>query len=548
MRRENLVIKDWLTYKPYNAPTNVDLFYLKLAKKVKATIEPYYQAAFEGLNIEDDLNAFCCFLTCYFEDKISRTNIYNTFVKLHTQLYEQHLPFFAIEDEEYFVEDIYEEDIQILIWYFLNLLNKEWFLSPHSKIITILAEEVYNIFDEAFEEAPENERLKNIFTFKPLQPENAYYDFRDQLYIFYFQNYLFYPDIGVFLSDNYENIVTHLKNEEENHSGMPLDQMVNYVVNEFHIRSVHNRHTKLLNLNSAEWFAAFLGEDHPFYDTIRKVKNWVSGDFLYKGHDEQYIFLDHIATDHRINLARVSYEPIENFKEVDNMAALGMVQWNDEWWFSGNARITEFNADFILDCKNSTEQRMAFAEIIDTEIDNEFNEIFNSAFRRFNKGSDLAFLAVNEVNEFLKDFMAFHNDLRAEATEEKLEESLKRARSKGYFGGDKKVDLDFGDRMDAALIYASPSSGLEINTQVCGAFPLKNNPYYEEADLEFSVKRLIQSQAASKELTLYCLENFGDQFTFLENEENRYLKDNLDFVMRFCKGEKYYPKRTVAAV
>lgn len=551
MRIENLIVIDWLVFKPYDTPNNVDLYYFKLAKKMKSIIKPNYEAGFLSLDIEGHLNAFCCFLTCYFEDKISRTNIYNTFVKLHTQLYERHLPFFDIEDEEYFVEDIYQEDIQVLIWYFLNLLSEDWYVSPRSKIINTLAKEVYALFDEAFEEAPENERLKEIFTFKPLQqmqPENAYYDFRDQLYIFYFENYLLYPDIGIYLYKCQKEIVINLKNKDSDQLIMPLPQMINYVINEFNIRCVHNHRTKLLNLNSAEWFAAFLGEDHSFYETISKVKNWVTGDFLYKGHDEQYIFLDHIATDHRINLSRVSYEPISNFKEVDNIATLGMIQWNDEWWFSGNARISEFDADLILDCKNSTEERMAFAEIIESEVDNEFNDIFRKAFKRFNKGSDLAFLPVNEVNDFLQDFMAFHNDLRAEATEEKLEDSLKRARSKGYFGGDKKVELDLNDSIDAALIYASPSSGLEINTHACGAFPLKENPYYNEVDLEDSVKRLIQSQAASKELTLYCLENFGDQFTFLDNEENRYLKDNLDFVMRFCKGEKYYPKRTVATV
>jgi len=547
-----IYIKDWLDSKPYKNPSNVDTYYLKLANSVKQKIEGYYILDFEEFDLMEHSNAFCCFLTGYFEDKISQLNIFNTFVKLHKDLYNKYLPFFEIGEDEYFEDDIYLEDIQFLIWYYFNLICKEFYLKPPSKYLKIIALEVYNIFEEEFETAQENKRLKEIFTFESLLQLTAgdeYYEFRDKLYVFYFQNYLFFPDIYAQIDEGQKEIFDYVESEMkdmEPEDRVDLIHIATETANDLNVEIVHNKHTKLLNIKSNEWFAAFLGKDHPLYHTIKKIKGRFKGDFLYKGHDESHIFLQHIATDNKINLARVSYEPIENFKEIDDIVTMGVVQWDGEWWFSGSASIGRFDADYILDCKNSSEKRIELANFMDA-VDDDFNDLFINAFAKFNNGSAVAFLASNEIDDYIKSFIDYYNDLRSEEVEETLEKSIERAKSKGYFGGnEEKINLE--NSMDAAVLFCSRSRGIEIAPNVCSAFQVKENRFFNESDFEDSVNLLIHSSAVSKELTLYWFNNFSDKFTFLMNEENKYLTENLDFIMRFYKGENYHPKNTTATI
>jgi len=548
---KRIIVKDWLKYKPYNTHTNIDVYYLKLANQVMKKIEYIYINDFRQMGCEELSKQFCCFLTCYFEDKISNVNIYNTFIKLHKKLYNKYLPFYEIgEEEEYFFEDIYVEDIQFLIWYFYNSIDVELFVRPTSNAIHIIAEKAFNLFNEQFEWAPENDSLKEIYSFKKLNRsglEGDYYTVRECLYQFYFENYLFHPDIKVFLDAQMNEITDYIKNGNIDVPEEYFRQIVQGTINDFNIRTVHNKHSKLLNLTSSEWFAAFLGEDHFLYDSIKNIGKWYKGEFLYKGHNESYIFLEHIATDHKIELSRKSYEPIENFKEIDYIADLGIIKWNNEWWFSGNAAIGEFNADIILDNKNSIEKRVEFEEFLGKGVDEEFNEAYKKAFLKFNNGSPVAFINAVDVNSFVKNFVEFYTAEREKQTNSSLDESIQYAKSKGFFG-DKGKEVNFQNDMDTAVVFVTEFGNIQIAPDVCSAFPVKENLFFEEANFENSVKILVHSPNISKDLVMYCFDNFKDQFSFLERDENRYILEDLDFIMRFRKGTNYYLKRSVTMI
>lgn len=61
------------------------------------------------------------FLTSYLEDLVSGSELWNSFVRKHTKLYDKPLPFYVTED--YAEEEINNEDICFLIWYFMGLYN-----------------------------------------------------------------------------------------------------------------------------------------------------------------------------------------------------------------------------------------------------------------------------------------------------------------------------------------------------------------------------------------------------------------------------------------
>ena len=79
-----ITMQQWLKQKPYDKQVSSDGYYLKLCNNVKREIEKLELSFLlrEYLNNEE-IDDLYCFLTAYFEDIISGTNIWNTFVKQH---------------------------------------------------------------------------------------------------------------------------------------------------------------------------------------------------------------------------------------------------------------------------------------------------------------------------------------------------------------------------------------------------------------------------------------------------------------------------------
>jgi len=85
-----IYISDWLSWKPYNRQVKTDPFYLNLCNQVKKELVTGDQAiTLLSYLSYDQLNQLCCFLTSYFEDLISGTNLWNSFVSVHTRLYKK---------------------------------------------------------------------------------------------------------------------------------------------------------------------------------------------------------------------------------------------------------------------------------------------------------------------------------------------------------------------------------------------------------------------------------------------------------------------------
>jgi len=147
---KKIYIQDWLTLKPYEKPAKTDLYYLRICNEVKKAIEtsPWWEdlkGYLDGLEI----NYLVCFLTSYFEDIISETNFWNAFVRLHKRLYHKQIPFY--ETDDYVEEEINQQDVSFLIWYFLNTIQDVTLVSPYKDSIVGTAQKVMEIFEAAWE-------------------------------------------------------------------------------------------------------------------------------------------------------------------------------------------------------------------------------------------------------------------------------------------------------------------------------------------------------------------------------------------------------------
>ncbi len=528
---KRIYIKKWLEFKPYDKQTATDSYYLKICNNVKSAITTNKQSFVLQMHIDQkELNNLACFLTSYLEDLISETNIWSSFVKTHKRFYKKQLPFYILD--EYYEGEINYQDISFLIWYFLNTVQEEKFIAPYNDFIVEIAEKVMRVFDEAWEYAPENVYLKSFYQID--ENEEDFYTARKLIDTILFKTYLFYPDTLLKLREQEHEIIEENKDNEN----------IRMFLNENRDNTLHKIHTQLLSLTGKEWAAEILGKNHMLSENFKSISQRISGYFLYKGQDNNDIFLEHIASSKKFNLTKKSFDYSDALIEIDEILFIGIALWKDEWWFSGVFYTQSFNPDLILDEKNSTTSRIAvnFLDHQKKETADMLNKQFK-AFIDFNNGSQIAFMASEKIEAYIKSYTEyFNNALNLSAKE--IEEAKQRARNDGFFGtNDEK--RDFTKVADAGLVFFNPKSGVEIALSVNSAFPLPNNPFFDIEQSTDDIMFLLISDEMSTELALFCIDNCKKNLPFFnEGIGKLYLKD-IDFLLRFWKRANYHAKPSI---
>lgn len=184
-------IKDWLDFKPNANNSKIDNQYLSIANQVYKELQSFIFLKNEIGLVEKYINKLAIFLTCYLEDLVSDTNIWNTFVSIHLQKYKKQLPFYNTENHIF--GEVNKIDIQFLIWYFLNINNPERFLSPYDNYLDHIAELLFKIIDYEFDYVDENLALKSFFE---LSSNADFYESRSIIQKILFETYLFKIDSG----------------------------------------------------------------------------------------------------------------------------------------------------------------------------------------------------------------------------------------------------------------------------------------------------------------------------------------------------------------
>ena len=528
---KGIFIKDWLLFKPYNKQTSTDSYYLKLSNEVKHAITTNNQSEILKYCLEkEEINHLSCFLTSYFEDLISETNIWNSFIKAHKRLYKKQLPFYKLDEyEEYYINT---QDIVFLIWYYLNTIQEEKFIAPFNEFFIEIAEKVMEIFTEAWEYAPENINLKSYYHIN--ETEEDYYVARKLIDNILFDSYLFNTDTLLNLKEKESKIIEKYKNDE---------RLIMYL-NDNRDETIHRSHTRLLALTGKEWASEIIGRENPLSSEYLNISNKISAYFLYKGQDQTDIFLEHIASGKKFKLTKKSYDHCEKLKEIDTILFMGIVKWKDEWWFSGGLFQIPFNPDLILDEKNSLKSRMTvnFLDHQKKEV-NELLEKQLKAFKEFNNGMQIAFIPKERINEFIKVYTEFFNK-SLNLSDKEIKEAKERSRKDGFFGTECKTK-SFPEFSDTCLVFFNPKSGCELAFGVNSAFSLPNNPYFDKELIDDNIMRLLMNDSISAELVMFCIDNCKSKLTFFKTGIGKKYLDDIDFLLRFWKKDNYWAKPSI---
>lgn len=441
------------------------------------------------------------------------------------------MPFYISDD--YYTEEINLQDVSFLIWYFMNTIQDERFIASSNEYITDIAHKVMDVFDSAWDYAPENELLKTTYSLN--QNETDFYKARNLIDTILFKTYLFYPDTLLDLNGAELEIIDRYEDEEN------LEQYLN----ENQDYAIHKTHTRLLGIKGKDWASRILGANHPLSKDFLNISPKLRGYFLYKDQDSEYIFIEHIASGKKFNLIKKSYEHSGLLQKIDTILYIGIVRWRSEWWFSGVSFQSEFSADLVLDEKDSIESHMAvdFLDSQDEKIEDLLQKQYE-AFVDFNNESPIAFMKSDKVNDFVQGYTEYFNN-SLKLSKKKREKAKQRAKAAGLLGTEDE-SIDFTDVSDSALVFFNPKSGVEVALEVNSAFPAPNNPFFKKDESEDHIINLLFAEDLSTELAKYCITNFKSELPFFQDGEGKEYLDDIDFLLRYWKKNSYFIKPSIS--
>ena len=523
-----IYIKQWLALKPYEKQVSSDSYYLQLSNILKKSLLSKDSAILSVYLDEPQVDLLACFLTSYFEDLISETHVWNTFTTIHFEQYGKILPFYTTE--RYDKDDINVQDLSFLIWYFLNTVQEEKFISPYHDFILGIAAQIAFILIDEYEYAPENNHLKTFYTLD--ENETDYYKVRKLIDNILFKTWLFSTDTAAELAKNEKEIIEELEDGKN---------MIHYL-QETRDSTLHTSCTRLMSLKGKEWAAQLLGSGHRLSSQILQISQRIRGYFLYKGQNETDVFLEHIASGKNFSLTKKSFDYSSELNEPNLILFMGIVKWYGEWWFSGVLIQIPWDANLILAEKNSIKSRMQ-VNFIDHQA-NDMKALLTdqlNSFKLYNNGFPIAFMPLSAIKGFIESYLDFHTKT-LNLSEEEIANAKKRAAKEGFFGKNENEVFEGHDSQETGLVFFNPESGIEIGFNLNNAFPLENNPYFNQTGSEEDFMNLLMSEQISKELVNFCIENCRDHLPFLKKGSGKLFLNDLDFLMRFWKMNNYHSR------
>jgi len=218
---------------------------------------------------------------------------------------------------------------------------------------------------------------------------------------------------------------------------------------------------------------------------------------------------------------------------------LGIVRWQNKWWFSGISYTQPYNNQIVLEEKRSLNHRAVTNFLDSNKI--EMLEVINShlkVFKEFNNDSQIAFIPSKKIDSFLKNYTAFYNQ-SLNLPKKQIKETKQEIRQKG-FDSKSQNHINYSEVSDSAIIFFNPKSGIEIALAVNSAFPLPENPYFNKNYSKESMKILLFSQDISPELVMFCIDNCKNDLPFFIDGPGKILLPDIDFLLRFWKKESYH--------
>ena len=433
----------------------------------------------------DGLKAIALNFTMYFEDVVADAGIWRAFTNKMKEMYGTYLPFFNIDEANYYRDEPNLEDLQLLMWYTMFEVHVRKIANPENPIIKRMAQKALDIMEKHFETVAMNEELKAYFVEAPFMED--YFEQRDVLKWLNFGCYLTYDPFVIDILMESTETLTNVGFPEKEAYYM-AECLVPY---KFKIGP--------LNIMSQEWLSAILKENGNYKAAKivgeQRFKDLYAYKIVSSVPGVSMTFTDPNGETFTVTAENLNDLPIDCYN--NKCVAAAFVCFNEKWYLMGSCLFNDNEEQYnesVEDYKSDIKKKEMFAKLIEK-----------------NGGSPLFYFAkTKDLKEFIKKNidLELENDIMSE------------------FGRGKKD-----------WILCIPTDGGDPGIYPHGARCVKadNNPYYD--------KKYAADKALSMIITLpediqtYMIENnlvpdATINSIYGQERGNYIVQHNFDFIIR----------------
>lgn len=522
MKQNRIYIQDWLGQHAYQGRSEADRYYLQVANEVHDALSTLWfdEEETDALIKPEIIKTLSMYLTCYLEDIVSGTKLFDAFRKEHQAIYGNMLPFFNdAELTDYYPEDINPQDILVLSWLFFSERNPHLFLDKEGRLIALVTDLAYAVLEEHYETAPENTLLQKEYT---LAQDAGYLEVRNYAEKVIATNYI----TGGYY---YNSLMQHMDIADlGRYQNDPayLNQMA------FRVRDNHFIFFRLhlLALKSSEFVASTLDPAHPQQHNLRTIGNRIDSFFEYEKLENDRLQLKHLTTGETF---WVNQNSIQNFHEPApaQLFYMEIVPWENAWNLSGMMSAVEANQ---IDLTSDQEMNQAYSieslhgkrthiEKAEKQVD-DVKELFVQKHQ-----GQLAFMTESEINPYIHELT---NTYREAAGLPLIE---------------KGPHTTAANNAPVTAFY-NPKIGLEFFGGIETHFPVQENTFFVENENEpinyaQNLLQLLVQKFFSVGMVQYYYERYEKEI----NAQFFYplTPGILDFMIRFYKSETYHQQPLV---
>lgn len=196
---KEFTLKEFIPMQPgYPEVAPTDEYYLNIANELAKNIDEHHLLSSYG---EDLKREIILGVVGYFQDVISDSGIWRSFITFSKEIYGAPLPMFTL-GENYIESELNIEDIQFLIWYYIECsLDNNGTLSPYNKEICEATKCCFAILDKYYDDAP-NPTEYNLIMDVELNDAEQIQQIYDLSYWLFWNSYFMRPAATPTLKQN----------------------------------------------------------------------------------------------------------------------------------------------------------------------------------------------------------------------------------------------------------------------------------------------------------------------------------------------------------
>jgi hypothetical protein len=368
---------EFRTLHPEGVISNSDVYFATLANKILRTLlsEKIIKQDFS----ENFLRQIALKSVSYLEDTVSQWGLFNGFRKLHEQLCGNQMPFYTLNDD-YYSDEINIEDVQFLVWSTLqeycNEKDENRFINPDNPMIMFLSSLIFNILDDQYETAPENEKIYELLHERYFED---FFNFRQLLEWLCYNSYL--------STNNAKNAVERLKVSirKKNKEDKDYAKLFIYLVES---NAIFYYVCTPLSVKAIDWFRS-ISTNSPMLERIENVSFRPFQRYKIMGSNDSFINLESFSEDKaKISLARESMNSLDanqtrEFFIGKEIVQTSLVFFDGIWQINGASIFMEMTEEIQAEEDRKVEEKKRFEE----------NVLYSyETLLKYNKNKQIAFL------------------------------------------------------------------------------------------------------------------------------------------------------------